>query len=502
MTNHELVSDENTEPQRLRCLSNTNIYATEKVTEVPLASVTSACYCFAHDLIAREHSGRFPEWTSTSLRIKHAQSFSVDYVVDHAPPNTHFLGRHNESLLMSGTNPPHTMEFDSQGELLLTSSDSACVLIHSMECLKESKESKPLLALSAGYPVTRARWNKGNENIMGVTKRVERSLSLYDINYTQGAPTRILHVPHAPSGSTVIGSTAAGLNDLAFLTKHHGYAIAAASQGGQVLLWDTRENASTPCIALQTMPRSSITSLQPASDDQLIVAGTRDGGILIWDMRYSGGGGGKAAAIHHFGGKLHHTHAVLSEIALHERLAHVPGLLLQTNIRESGVKSMQLNPHDETRLAFHLTSTWSGVLDLKTFTITHLHAPNPTVMRVGGDSEATVFSQQVLDEEEEEEEVLTVQLAEKRQGQWMSQNDLYCIPSATTPDLLFLDFSTSKSSGGRVDDGDGKDAGERRRRLPSAVRVSAGQRVYCVAPHPSQEYIIAGGDRGLSLLST
>ena len=48
---------------------------------------------------------------------------------------------------------------------------------------------------------------------------------------------------------------------------------------------------------------------------------------------------------------------------------------------------MQLDPRDERRLAFHLGCGWSGVLDLATQTITHVHAPaNPALAGAGAGS--------------------------------------------------------------------------------------------------------------------
>ena len=115
-----------------------------------------------------------------------------------------------------------------------------------------------------------------------------------------------------------------------------------------------------------------------------------------------------------FGGSVHH-HPLLAAFNIRHALTGVPGLASQTAIPASGIHSMQLDPSDPRRLAFHLGCGWSGVLSLHGATagsggsssgsggsITHLHAPahahpdQPLGSQEGGAAAATASVAQML----------------------------------------------------------------------------------------------------------
>lgn len=110
-----------------------------------------------------------------------------------------------------------------------------------------------------------------------------------------------------------------------------------------------------------------------------------------------------------------HHHPLLAAFNIRHALTGVPGLASQTAIPASGIHSMQLDPSDPRRLAFHLGCGWSGVLSLHGATagsggsssgsggsITHLHAPahahpdQPLGSQEGGAAAATASVAQML----------------------------------------------------------------------------------------------------------
>ncbi len=77
--------------------------------------------------------------------------------------------------------------------------------------------------------------------------------------------------------------------------------------------------------------------------------------IIGYDLR---GGTSSAMAL---GSQGHHP-AVL-EVVLRQALMQLPELEQQTSIVRSAVNSINLDPVDPNRLAFHLASGWSGSAD-------------------------------------------------------------------------------------------------------------------------------------------
>ncbi len=70
--------------------------------------------------------------------------------------------------------------------------------------------------------------------------------------------------------------------------------------------------------------------------------------MLAWDVR---GGAGVLGA---------HRHPQLAAVSLRGALARVPGLAAETAVSSASVASLVLDPQDPGRIAFHLSSGWSG----------------------------------------------------------------------------------------------------------------------------------------------
>lgn len=70
--------------------------------------------------------------------------------------------------------------------------------------------------------------------------------------------------------------------------------------------------------------------------------------MLAWDVR---GGAGVLGM---------HRHPQLAAVSLRGALARVPGLRAETAVSTASVASLVLDPQDPSRIAFHLSSGWSG----------------------------------------------------------------------------------------------------------------------------------------------
>lgn len=179
-------------------------------------------------------------------------------------------------------------------------------------------------------------------------------------------------------------------------------------------------------------------------------------------------------------------HPLLASISLRQALAAVPGLLEQTGVPPSGVHSLALDPGNGHRLGFHLGCGWSGVLDLASQAVTHVHAPahafagsNPAL--AAGDADA---AQMLL------WGATAAAPALHRRTCWAAGGRHFCVPSRRDDALMLLDFDASSDAGCyalRDDDDSG------RATAPPAVHVALTQPVVSVAAHPTGDMIVAGG---------
>ena len=310
-------------------------------------------------------------------------SYSQQRIVHTHPGQQAILGGRGGGMAAEQAGSLQMVQFDSQGELLVTGSEEGLLTVHSAAALvslaraagtppppsqQGLSPAQPLLALDTGMGKLQAvRWNPANENVVGVASSSGRQLQLFDLQHTQGRPARVLAAPPA-SASALAGATAVGISDLAFFQGGGGYTVLAGGLGGQVFLWDSRTKGA-PASVLQSQQASAVYAVALAPDEQVVLAGTQGGEVRMWDLRGGAGGAPRLGA-----GGLHH-HPPLGAVSLRHSLAAVPGLLEQTGIPASAVHSMAFDPVDPRRLGFHLGCGWSGVLDLASQVVTHVHAP-------------------------------------------------------------------------------------------------------------------------------
>jgi hypothetical protein len=211
-----------------------------------------------------------------------------------------------------------------------------------------------------------------------------------------------------------------------------GYTILIGGPTGQAYIWDIRMSGS-PAVTLHSSRGGAVTSVALIEDDHAVVAATQGGDIKAWDLR--GGSGGALR----FGGIIHH-HPILTAVDLRLALLDVPNLAEQAgSVPSCAVHAMVLNPRAPHRAGFHLGCGWSGVLDLRSKRVTHLHAP----------------PQPLVDEQPTAADgaramVLWAQMAAphlRRRVCWTADGRRFAVPSRTTDALLLLDFEESKHAG-------------------------------------------------------
>eukprot|EP00887_Chlorella_sp_A99_P005412 scaffold1.g5412.t1 len=389
------------------------------------------------------------------------------------------------------------VRFDSQGELLVTGSEEGLITVHSAADLaaagggrgaappspaaeQQPAPAQPLLALDTGLAKLQAlEWNPCDENMVAAASSASRQLLLYDLQHTQGRPAQVLVAPQA-SSAALAGATAVGVSSLAFF-RSSSYLVAAGGLGGQVLLWDRRAAKPAPVSVLQSQQSSAVYALAVSPDEQVVLAGTQGGDVKAWDLR-----GGSGSALRFGAVGLHH-HPPLGAVGLRGALAGVPGLLEQTGIPASAVQSMQLDPCDPRRLGFHLGCGWSGVLDLVSQAVTHVHAPAHAFADEGQLGGADATAAQLLPWS------ATAAPALHRRACWTANGGRFCVPSRRDDSLLLLDFFPSSAAGCWALGGDrATESGGWPGQAPSAARVALTQAAVCVAAHPTSNLLVAG----------
>lgn len=523
-------------------------------------------HSLTHHLLSHQTGASLNRSTHRYILQKTYNNYNA---IKHIPllgrPDLPWLAPGNQTIYEAGINdePFEVLDFDSRGELLLVAASTGHVAIYaSRDLLSYSTNTStnmvdPVLALWTGITdISAAKWNPLNENIIAITHTSSPLVKFYDLEYTQGSPCQTLEVPHAPSGSNMVGSTARGLHSFIFLSTYnnsgssigHKYIFAAGSSGGQILLWDGRIGGR-PVLALQTPPgrqgyRSPVTSLHQAGGGTLLVAATSLGDISVWDLKGGAHGTntiGRAAATVQFGRVLT-PHKCVKKFNIHAALAAVPGLLEETPIKESlRLHHCVQDPNCEHRFAFQMSNGWAGVFDLLAATssssssslgaakVTHLYAPPQPQLPVnnninsqdgGGTRHVMLDSQNEVPTAhgtQQQQPPAPVSSIYNCKGCWLSGGDTFVAPYCNSRKLAFLDFSPGTHAGCAVDDNNNNNSMQdewhssfryasqivdhnhhhhhhnRSIAIQSAVLIdSPCAGVTCVGAHPNKDTIIAG----------
>ncbi|KAM7274269.1 hypothetical protein ACFE04_028933 [Oxalis oulophora] len=371
------------------------------------------------------------------------KTFPHSYHIDGDPCLTH-IGRINEDVNFSWQKRGvSALEFDNKGIYLASVTKSGCLTVHDFENLfcwsndssayMHEDESNQLLHLEMRQQLDSVLWNPTNQNEVLKTK-FTFSFNGIDSNN--------------------------GLSEVAFTTDDKSRVIATDTHG-ILNIWDRRVGAF-PCLEFTTESCSVLNSVQLHVENQIAFAAGKHGIVYMWDLR-----GGKSSEVYQTYKKA--CHPPLSSLKISALLDKIAPLKAQSGIFPKEIHSIRLNPSCPYQLGFHLDDGWSGVLDLNSFRVTHIHCPPPAWLN--GSSTST-------------------NLSCLRKPSWLPTHSIYAVGSSTEDGIHFLDFYPDNSSPSHVDYKEDVSGSDKRRKQNRFVPLSEG--VTACAAHPLNGTIVAG----------
>lgn len=387
------------------------------------------------------------------------------------------------------------MEVDTLGELFVAGDDAGVVTVGHVEAMLQTREAEdcvPLetaLGIGLSSKIASARWNTSNQNEIGVLQNKGRVLYVFDINRTQGDPSRTIKL-------------ASGGDSLAFFdqsaTMGQNYCIAVGCSDGTVALCDSRTGSQPVCM-LRSMTGGAITCLQMMDHGRLVLGGTHHDTIKIWDLRRVSGNAVNFGAVTN-------KHPILHTVQMMNELAMIPGLIDESGyIPSCTPQSLHQDPNVYSRVAVHMSCGWTTVLDVARLGMTHIHAPpvarttpqqgeslmtldDAVNARLIGDSGRVALPHEIMGMQMNENERRLADRASKVSGCWL-EGSQFVIPSRSKNAVFIIDFGTH--SGTRI--------GYTRDDLrTSAVPIDIPVEPTCVSGvlHNGQESLLAFGRRG------
>ncbi|WMV55459.1 hypothetical protein MTR67_048844 [Solanum verrucosum] len=213
--------------------------------------------------------------------------------------------------------------------------------------------------------------------------------------------------------------------------------LLASDVSGVINIWDRRAS-DLPCLELATNSNSPLNSIKLNADDQVIFGASKQGTIYMWDIR-----GGRSSAA--FQNNRVVSYSPMTAIKLASELERIASLKAQSNIVSKEIHSIDINPSCQNQLAFHLDDGWwlfsviigmrsidvrSGVLDVHSLKVTHIHCPPPPWLDDFND---------------------LANLRCLRKPSWIPAYSIYVVGSLSSNGLYLLDFYPDRSSPCHVD---------------------------------------------------
>lgn len=155
----------------------------------------------------------------------------------------------------------------------------------------------------------------------------------------------------------------------------------------------------------------------------------------------------------------------MASVKVSSLLKKIKSLKAQSNIVPMDIHSISLDPSSSYRLAFHLDDGWSGILDIHTLEVTHIHCPPPAWLTASDISHVSYLMK----------------------PSWLSTNSIYAVGSLSDKGLHLLDFYPDPSSPCHVECSEEIVNNSRQNGfVPLSEDVSA------CATHPLNDFIVAG----------
>lgn len=400
------------------------------------------------------------------------------YHINGAPCQTHVNWFHGGAGSDYSQNPVDgdgisALEIDKKGIYLASVTKSGCLTVHDYENLycngAKEDETKQLLHISTGQQLDVVRWNVSNQDELignfpfkvACTSMKSSEVCIFDIGYVSSEPVDVLRKRHTIS---VHGYNAhKGFSDVAFCS-YDDSRLLASDVSGVINIWDRRAS-DLPCLELATNSSSPLNSIKLNADDQVIFGASKQGTIYMWDIR-----GGRSSAA--FQNNRVVSYSPMKAVKLASELERIASLKAQSSIVSKEIHSIDINPSCQYQLAFHLDDGWSGVLDVHSLKVTHIHCPPPPWLDDFND--------------------LTY-LRCLRKPSWIPAYSIYVVGSLSSNGLYLLDFYPDLSSPCHVDFNEEmqelcgvKSQHNQNQFIPTTEGVTA-----CIA-HPSSGTIVVG----------
>ncbi|KAK9123050.1 hypothetical protein Sjap_012652 [Stephania japonica] len=376
------------------------------------------------------------------------------------------------------------LEFDNKGIYLASVTKSGCLTVHDFEalyCLCNSSlgrsdiddERKHLMHISVRPQLDVVRWNLANQDEVACTSMITNEVHIFDIGLISTKPITVLRKRPAVTVHGCEGPR--GLTDIAFISSDKSRLL-ASDVYGVINIWDRRAR-NVPCAELISNSNIALSSIQVDVENQFVFGASKHGNIYAWDLR----GGRTSLAFHKeksMGSesvgapRTHMNHPPLATVKVASLLEKIESLKEQTDIFSKEIHSINLNPSCPYQLAFHLEDGWSGVLDINSWQVTHIHCPPPAWLK-------------------------DIKLSHSPLRK-LSENysfQIYAVGSSSTNGIHLLDFYPDPTSACHVDNDDKQSNPEEKHRNIQNKFVSSSEGVTVCASHPLNGTIIAGTKR-------
>ncbi|CAM6093312.1 unnamed protein product [Calypogeia fissa] len=390
------------------------------------------------------------------------------------------------SRFMNYTKRPYVscIDFDSKGIYLASVNNTGCLSVHEYETLycsaasgSNEESARFIRYISTDKVLEAVRWNPFNPDEVACVASGCNKVYFYDIACDSILPSEVLRVKS--------NGVANGLNDL-LICKQGSSRVLACGKDGTVHIWDRRASKLSYAALPVTSVAGPLNCMQLSNDEKVVYAGSEGGLIHGWDLR-----GGKRAAAFVTCGEVYHP--PFGAVKLSTVMSNVYSLRAQTEVGTSAVHSISLDSSSGHRLAFHLNNGWSGVLDLATLEVTHLHCPPPPWLDGMLDDTASLDSLAEISANW----ATCVPAIRRRRPVWIPSHSVYAVPSASASKVHILDFTPGPLSRYSVDhDGSVTD----QRDEQSQVEVPTSDSVVAIAAHPLNDQLVAGTQGGKVLL--
>ncbi|THU48228.1 hypothetical protein C4D60_Mb09t24020 [Musa balbisiana] len=322
-------------------------------------------------------------------------------------------------------------------------------------------ETKDLLHIYTSKALDSVRWNPTNQDEVACASRQHDKVMLFDIGYISSEPVEVLEKGKSKFSHHTC-ELYNGLSEIMFASADKSRLLASGLDGA-IYIWDKRLS-NFPCLELTTNSHSQLNSIALDLEDRVVFGASKQGIIYAWDLR--GGRPSYAFQSHNDA-----SCSLLASLKVSSMLERITTLKAQSNIVSREIHSISFDPSCYHQLAFHLDDGWSGVLNVSSFNVTHVHCPPPAWLDGMDISTSSIM----------------------RRPSWLPTCSIYAVGSSSGNGLYLLDFYPGTSSACHVDFIE--ESQNTYKECCGAVKnqyVPVSQNILVCAVHPLNETIIAG----------